>query len=202
MFRRVSVRLLFTAILLICAAAVPKVAFAHCDTVDGPVVTAAKLAIERGEVTPVLMWLKPEHEPPVREALQRTLAVRKQSDAARELADTYFFETVVRLHRQGEGAPFNGLKAAGEGVDPLVLAADRALEQGSAQQLAQHLSQQVEAGLRQRFDRAEHARRDAGKNVEAGRAYVAAYVDLMHYLERLGAITGGQPSAHEHAEQH
>jgi hypothetical protein len=40
----------------------------------------------------------------------KTLAVRKQSKEAKELADMYFFETLVRIHCAGEGAPYTGLK--------------------------------------------------------------------------------------------
>jgi hypothetical protein len=35
---------------------VPRIAGAHCDTLDGPVVMTAKAALEKGDVTPVLKW--------------------------------------------------------------------------------------------------------------------------------------------------
>jgi hypothetical protein len=105
------------AIFVVCAAIVlsPDLVNAHCDTLSGPVVLTAKAALEKGDVTPVLKWVKKEDEKEIREAFARTLAVRKQSTDARELADTYFFETLVRIHRAGEGAPYTGLKAAEAG---------------------------------------------------------------------------------------
>jgi hypothetical protein len=199
MLRRFLDRIGFTLLLLAGIAALPQAAFAHCDTVDGPVVTAAKLALERGDAAPVLMWVKKEHEPQIREALSRALEVRQQGESARALADQFFFETVVRLHRAGEGAPYTGLKAAGEGVEPLVLVADRALETGKAEQLAERVAHQVEAGLHQRLQRTLEARVKSSESVEAGREFVAAYVELMHYLERLGAITAGPGEAPEHS---
>jgi hypothetical protein len=112
---------------------------AHCDTMDGPVVKAAQAALEKGNVTPVLKWVKPPQEADVRAAFQKTLAVRGLGREARDLADQYFFETLVRLHREGEGAPYTGLKPAGA-VEPVVAAADKALEAGSVEELTREIT--------------------------------------------------------------
>ncbi|HKW31007.1 MAG TPA: DUF6448 family protein, partial [Verrucomicrobiae bacterium] len=87
-----------SAIIAVCLAAFPVRVAAHCDTMDGPVVAAAKLALEKGDVTPTLKWVKPEQEAEIRAAFQKTLVVRKQSTEAKELADMFFFETLVRVH--------------------------------------------------------------------------------------------------------
>src|SRR5512136_371299 len=76
---------------------------AHCDGMDGPVVTAAKKALETGDANPVLIWVQKKDEGEIRKAFQKTLAVRKLSPEAKELGDMYFFETLVRIHRAGEG---------------------------------------------------------------------------------------------------
>jgi hypothetical protein len=78
----------------------PMRAYAHCDGLDGPVVKAAKAALEHSDVSLVLIWVRQEYEPEVRTAFQRTSAVRGLSPEATELADMYFFETVVRLFLQ------------------------------------------------------------------------------------------------------
>ena len=75
---------------------------AHCDTMNGPVVASARQALESGDLTPVLKWIPQTSEAEARAAFARTLQVRAASPAARELADFYFFETLVRLHRTGE----------------------------------------------------------------------------------------------------
>ena len=77
--------------------------FAHCDTLDGPVVKTAKTALEKGEVTPILKWVKKENETEIRDLFKKTLTVRSKGKEAQELADMYFLETLVRLHRAGEG---------------------------------------------------------------------------------------------------
>jgi hypothetical protein len=116
---------------------------------------------------------------------------------------TAFFETLVRVHREGEGAPYTGLKPAGAPVDPAVAAADRALDTGDVDPLVRAVSAAADRGLRGRFARAAEAKRRAGDSVEQGRAYVAAYVELAHYAERLlqsAAVpdAGGAHEAHVH----
>jgi hypothetical protein len=162
----------------------PQTGRAHCDTLDGPVVQAARTALDSGNVTPVLKWVQKPDEDAIRKAFERTLGVRKLNPQAKELADMYFFETLVRLHRAAEGAPFTGLKPAGE-VEPVVAAADKAIESGSLDDLAKQISSLVRDGMRQRFDHVVKARKEMDRSVEAGREYVEAYVEFVHYVERL-----------------
>jgi hypothetical protein len=158
---------------------------AHCDTMDGPVVKTAKLALEKGDVTPVLKWIKKEYEDEIRLAFKRTLQVRTKGPVAQELADMYFFETLVRLHRAGEGEPYTGLKPSGTPIEPPVVAADKALEMGDVKELSKLLTSTIEEGLVLRFKRALEAKKEADKNVDAGREFVEAYVEFVHYAEQL-----------------
>jgi hypothetical protein len=157
----------------------------HCDTMDGPVVKAAQKSLQSGNVNYVLVWVRPEDEASIRSAFQRTLQVRKQGLAALELADLWFFETLVRVHRQGEGAPYTGLKPAGLTEHPAVAAADRALAQGSITELEQLLTHAVSVGLRERFQSALAHRDFTVNDIARGRAYVHAYVPLIHYAEAI-----------------
>ena len=181
-------------ILLIAAALlfIPEIVWAHCDTVRGPVVADARLALDKGDVTPVLKWIKPENESEIRAAFQKTLSVRAKGPEAREIADRYFFETVVRLHRLGENAPFTGLKD--EPIEPSIVLADKALESGSADQLINDTTAYLAAQLRQRFAAAKEAQKHSSDSVTAGREYVARYVGFMHYVEQLHGI--GTEGAH------
>jgi len=176
--------------------------WAHCDTVDGPVVSDARTALSSGDVAPALKWVRPADEAEIRAAFGRTVAVRGQGEAARELADTWFFETLVRVHRAGEGAPYSGLKPAGTPQDPAVRLADRALEEGGVDSLVAALASHLTHGIRERFRRASELREHAGEGVEAGRAYVAAYVDFVHYAERLHQAAVTPAVAHDVERQH
>lgn len=180
--------------------AAPKAA-AHCDTLDGPVVEDARIALKKGDVTPVLKWVSKDREKEVREAFAAALKVRTLSDEARQLADTHFFETLVRVHRAGEGVAFTGLKPAGT-IDPGFVAADKALAEGSFTELSADIAQSVEEGLRERFADVLEKKKHADESVEAGRAYVAAYVQYAHYVEALHALTsrGSDEHHHLHAE--
>jgi hypothetical protein len=175
---------------------------AHCDTLDGPVVVDAKQALEKGDATPVLKWVKKADEPQVRIALQKALKVRDKGPEAKDLAETFFFETVVRLHRASEGAPYTGLKPAGTDPGPVVREGDKSLETGSADHLVKHLAHVVSEGIRHRFDLALEKKKHADENVEAGRSFVSAYVDFIHYLERLDGVASGHSPHGEALEAH
>ena len=169
----------------------------HCDTLEGPVVLAAKAALQKGDVTPVLKWVRAVDELEIREAFAKTLKVRVLGDDARELADRHFFETLVRVHRAGEGVAYTGLKPTAT-VDPGIAAADKALEKASADQLAGELAERVAAALRERFANVIATKRRAEENVEAGRAYVAAYVEYVHYVETVHALASPARSQDHH----
>ena len=174
-------------------------ALAHCDTMDGPVVAAAKLALKAGDVTPVLKWVPKADEPQIRAAFERTLKVRTFSPEAREMADNYFFETLVRVHRAGEGEPYTGLKPAASEIEPGMRLADKALETGSADELIKSVTSEVADGVQKRFAHAQEASKHADDSVAAGREYVAAYVEFIHYVESIHqAMT--EPASHAHHE--
>ena len=108
---------------------------AHCDTMDGPVVKAAQKALQTKNVNLVLIWVQPKDEAAIKEAFRQTLAVRKLNREARDLADRYFFETLVRLHRAGEGEAFTGIEPAGTDPGRVITSADKALRNGAVEPL-------------------------------------------------------------------
>lgn len=179
--------LIIAIVLLVAATA----SYAHCDSVAGPVITTAQAALDKGDVTPILKWISPEKENEIRAAFAETLKVRALSPDARTLADRYFFETLVRVHREGEGAPYTGIKPAGTAVEPGIEAADVALESGSIDDAEAMLVKDVKAGLRARFAEVTAAKKHASESVEAGRRYVHAYVEFVHYVEGLHESANG-----------
>jgi len=187
-------------ICIVAALSVPGIAGAHCDTLAGPVVMDAKKALEKGDVTPVLKWVKKEHEGEIKEAFKKTLAARTQGKEAKELADMYFFETLVRIHRAGEGAPYTGLKPAEE-IEPIIVETDKALESGSVDNLIKKVSDVVSAGIRERFVHVRDTKKHSDESVEAGREFVEAYVEYTHYVERLYLDAGAQGSHHEESKK-
>lgn len=156
-------------------------AYAHCDTLDGPVIQDARIALEKGEVTPVLKWVKKDAEAEIQAAFTNALNERK---ANKEAAEMKFFETLVRVHRAGEGADFTGLKPAGA-VEPIIAQADEALETGSVDALVSQMSGQLINTVKERFALTLEAKKHKDESVEAGREFVEAYVSYVHYVEGL-----------------
>ncbi len=170
-------------------------ALAHCDTLDGPVVTLARQALEKGDVKIILPWVAKEKEGEIRKAFDLAAAVRGRGEKEKELADMYFFETLVRVHREGEGAPYTGLKPAGLDQGPAIPGADKALETGDPKALLDLIDGKVHEGIHKYYTEARERKAHAGESVEGGRAYVQAYVPYLHFVERLynDAVT---PIAH------
>lgn len=197
-----------TTIFLIIAAAVAiastwtRTAFAHCDTLDGPVAKAGLKALDSGELDHALVWVKANAEPELRAAFKQALAVRVLGKDARVLADRYFLETLVRLHRAGEGEPFTGLKPGGTDIGPAIPAADDAIRTGSSKALTKLITDAAADGVQHRMKRVIATRQFKSKDIAAGREYVEAYVAFMHYVERLYADASGiantehEPSMH------
>lgn len=182
----ITVLLVFIVVALINTPAV-----GHCDGMDGPVVADARLAISARNVAPVLKWVPARDEPEVRAAFDRTLAVRELGPQAMELADRSFFETVVRLHRAHEGAPFTGLVPSGTPVAPPIARADAALEAGDVDELARGIAAAVEQKIRDQFAATLEARARKDESVEAGREYVDEYVRFVHFVKHLHEVAHG-----------
>jgi hypothetical protein len=160
------------------------------------VIKAAQKALETGQANLVLMWVQTQDEAEIKEAFQKTVAVRQLSPEAQELADRYFFETLVRVHRAGEGAPYTGLKPAGRDLGPAIPAADQALEAGSAESLLRLLIGSVHDGILGQFKEVMTKKHFDNDDVAAGQAYVRAYVLFIHYVERLYEAANHPVSGH------
>jgi hypothetical protein len=165
---------------------------------DGPVVTAARRALEANNADIALAFVPTRGEAEVREAFDAALRIRDLGPAVREVADRHFFETLVRVHRAGEGAPFTGLKPAGLDPGPVIPLAERAIETGSADDLVELLTARVQEELRIRLARVLALKAGTDGDLDANRAYVEAMLDLQVWAHRLyHATTAG---AHEHEQ--
>ena len=156
---------------------------AHCDTTSGPVIPEAKAALEKGDVTPILKWIAKANEQEIKAAFAKAVAVRAKGPEAKELADQYFLETLVRLHRAGEGFPFTGIKD--EAPEKIVVLSDQALAAGSPDELIKKIQGHIGEAIRTKFNKVVEAAKNKDKSVEAGRAYVAAYIEYMHFIEEI-----------------
>lgn len=175
----------------------------HCDTLDGPVVTMAKKALETKNVNLILPYVPREGEQEVINVFEKVLPLRKQSDIA-DVADMHFFETVVRIHRAGEGEPYTGLKPAGLSEGPVVPVAERAIETRSPDELLQVLTDIVQAQTKERFNRVMALEQYADGPVDKAREYVEAMLGLQVWSHKLYLCAQSDPheKVHSHNEGH
>lgn len=174
----------------------PYLAQAHCDAVDGPVATAALKALDSKNVNLILPFAPADAEPELTAAFEQVLVVRDKGPEAKALADRYFMETAVRLHRAGEKAPYTGLQPAGKDFGPAIPAAEKALGSGEAGSLLTLLSQEVGHGVAERFQHAIEKKSvtkepEAKTGVQAARQRVSAELDFISYVERIFLATKG-----------
>ncbi|TSC76047.1 MAG: hypothetical protein G01um101431_1065 [Parcubacteria group bacterium Gr01-1014_31] len=170
----------------------------HCDTWDGPVIKAAKRAVAENNVAILLPYAPAEAEAELRAAFMKTMAARALGEAAREVAEQWLYETVVRLHRAGEGAPFSGLQPAGLSVGPVIPLAERAIETGDPQPLVDFLTAAVQEQLWNRFHHLEHLQEHAEKSTVEARQYTQAMLGFQVYSHQL--YTCATDSVHGHGE--
>lgn len=172
----------------------------HCDSLDGPVVQAAQRALVAGDVTLVLPYVPEAAENEIIDAFDKVMQARRTNAICREVADRYFFETVVRLHRAGEGAPFTGLKPSGLDVGPIIPIAEKAIQSDNAAALEEVLVAAVREQLAERFHHLRHLRAGADRGPDDARSYVQAMLGLQVWAHGLYQAT--RAKGHEPGHTH
>jgi hypothetical protein len=167
---------------------------------DGPVVTAARRALEKEDVNLILPYVHENDADEAKSAFDKVLLARKTHPSAREVSDLYFFETVVRLHRAGEGAAYTGLKPAGLDVGPIIPVAENAIKSGSPDALIKVWTDTLRQQLRHRFEHMKRLGNYPPDNVALAREYVEAMLGLQVYSHKLYLAMKSDP--HEGAHQH
>jgi hypothetical protein len=174
----------------------------HCDSLDGPVVSAARLALDADDVALVLPYVPEEAEAEVKAVFDQVADARVLGGQAMVVADRHFFETVVRLHRAGEGAPYTGLKPAGLSHGPVIPLAERAVLSGDAGEVAgflvAELTDQIErrlADVRSLEDRRSRSLADARRYVEAMLGF-EVYCHSVHRALHAPAHSESEQAAH------
>lgn len=185
--------IMFVALIMVLV--LPKKASAHCDTMDGPTAIDGKKALETKNINYALKWISPDYEEELLKIFELSIKVRSLSPEAQELADRYFLENLVRIHRAGEGAPFEGLKPSGIPIDEKVAAADKSIEIGNLSPLEGLVSHEEMHELEERFKKVVSLKDYDVNDVEAGRAYIEAYVSFFKFAE-------GEEHDHGHSSEH
>jgi hypothetical protein len=176
----------------------------HCDSLDGPVVSAARLALDSGDVALVLPYVPEDAEAEVKAVFDQVTDARSLGGQARAVADRHFFETVVRLHRAGEGAPYTGLRPAGLSEGPVIPLAERAVLTGEAGEVAGFLAAELTDQVERRLAEVRGLEDARSRSVADARRYVETMLDFEVYCHSVHrALHAQAPSesvdAHHHA---
>ena len=174
----------------------PTLTFAHCDTMDGPVVIAAKKAIETKNPNYFLIWVQGKDEAKILEEFKKTLDERAKDRKNTEAIDIAFFGNLVKIHREGEGAEYTGLKPAGSNMNPLLPVADEAIDSGSSVKFETFLSDALRKEVNDRFKEVIEKKNYPLENVQGGREYIESYVTFLHWTEGLYEKLESKESEH------
>jgi hypothetical protein len=171
------------------------VTFAHCDSYDGPVIKDAIKALEINNVSLVLKWVGENYEEEITTLFSKTYKLKSSDKDIYDIVEKHFFETLVRLHREFEGAPYTGLKPAGS-ASQIVKMADNAILTGDVDDLSIKFTSHIEKVVKEKYHTLMELSKVKNESLEKGRAYVAAYVDYTHTLEGIHSILEKGSSAH------
>ena len=198
--KKISQRVVLLLSVIFLSFVSPQIASAHCDSYDGPVIKDAMKAFEQQNVELVLKWVEPKYDKIITEKFNQTLKLTGSNEEVNKIIRTHFLETLVRLHREGEGASFTGLKPIGS-MTPMVEMADNSLDKNDIDYVVEAVNSHLGEVLKERFTKAMELSKTKDNSVEQGRAYVDAYVQYTHTLEALEHIIH-EPISHSNGDSH
>ena len=169
-------------------------ASAHCDSYDGPTIKDGLKALETNNVNLILKWIDKDQEAEVVSLFHKTYSLKNGDPEIYSIVEKHFLETLVRLHRETEGAPFTGLKPAGS-TSAIVQLSDNSLYNSNLDNLLSKLNGHINQVIQEKYRKASELHKTKDVSAELGREYVEAYVDYTHTVEALHDII-------EHGAEH
>ncbi len=160
--------------------------YAHCDSYDGPVIQDALKALNEKDVSYVMKWIDKDQEAEIASLFNKTLGLKNSDLEIYSIVEKHFLETLVRLHRETEGAPFTGLKPAGS-TTPIIQMADQSIENKEVNNLLTNLDKHIQKVITEKYEKVNALSKVKDNSTAEGRAYVEAYVDYTHTLEAIEA---------------
>lgn len=161
--------------------------YAHCDSYDGPVIQDAFKALDQNDVGLVMKWIEKDHEAEITSLFNKTISLKEKDAEIYNIVEKHFLETLVRLHREGEGAPFTGLKPAGS-TTPIIKMADESIANEDVDSLLSKLTNHIQKEITEKYEKVNTLSKVKDNSIAEGRAYVAAYVDYTHTLEAIEGV--------------
>ena len=162
------------------------------DPHNGPVMRAAKMALETGNANYVLIWVSEKSENTLKNLLEKTYCERSSRKNLQNRAIDWYFETVNRFHLANKGALYTCLKPGGLDENPIVPKVERAIETGNFEKIIGVIPNTHAADVREHFHHVMDKRNYDLNNIAAGRAYVSAFFDFIGYVHNLSSVIPGE----------
>ncbi len=157
--------------------------FAHCDTMDWPVIMAARKSLETKNPNYFLIWVQKKDETIILEEFNKALSQRQTNPENSENIDKKFFESLVKIHREWEWAEYTWLKPAWSITNPVVILWDKSFETKNSSELEEYFSKNITNQIKNRFQEVIEKQNYALNDIEAWREYIAEYITFLHWAE-------------------
>jgi len=157
----------------------------YCDTMDGPIVAAAELALEMENINYVLPFVKNEYETELKEAFNKSVTVRELSGEAAEIADYWFFETAVRLYMLGAGKPYSGIKQSGINREHIILKAQDAVVNQDITTFETFLLDSLKEAIETKYEIAVSQQDYDVNDTQAARNYLNSLMDFVEFSNEI-----------------
>lgn len=157
------------------------------DEMPGPVLKAAKIALETGNVNYILIWVPENYENTVKNLLEKTCCKRSSVLNTQKQAYDWYYETVNRLFSASRACDYLTYQSKAFAENPLVLKVYKAIESGNFEKIRDEIPVSYEADAQQRFLHVMNLRDYPVNNIAAGRSYVSAFFDFNRYVHDLSS---------------
>jgi len=155
------------------------------DLLNGPVIRAAKTALETGDANYIVIWVPEESENTLKNLLEKTCCTQRIKNNMQNRAIDWYFDTVNRLCFVDRKMMFTGLKSDGCNENLIISKAVKAIETGSVEIITDNIPVAYEDEVKQRFRQVINKKNYPVNNPTAGRAYVSAFFEFMGYVQSL-----------------
>lgn len=155
------------------------------DSHNGPMMIAAKRALETGKAHHILIWIPEKSENTLKNLLEKVCCKRRiQADGHDRIVDWYF-ETISRFH-SGYYGPHNlNISTKTPEEKSIIFLVESACESGNFEEITTVIRDTPTGEMRQRFDDVMKKRNYCEENIAAGRVYVSVFTYFIAFVNNL-----------------
>lgn len=176
-------RIIFLVAFILVTSLFQNQTFAHCDTMDWPLILDAQKSLETKDPNYFLIWVQKKDEATMLEEFNKTLSLKQANPENSENIDKAFLEKLVKIHREWEWAEYTWLKPAGSITNPVIILWDKSFETKDSTKLEEYFAKTITDEIKHRFQKVIEKQNYAKEDLAAGREYIAEYITFLHWAE-------------------